>query len=70
MGDSINSLILLVPRSGFEPLTCPLGGGRSIQLSYRSNISATCCWAAKHAVLQISQAGPDWRRIIARGARI
>ena len=25
----------LVPRRGFEPLTCPLGGGRAIQLCHR-----------------------------------
>ncbi len=24
-----------VPRRGFEPLTCPLGGGRAIQLCHR-----------------------------------
>ncbi len=26
---------MLVPRAGFEPATSPLGGVRSIQLSYR-----------------------------------
>ncbi len=30
-----NLLILLVPQGGFEPPTCPLGGDRSILLSYR-----------------------------------
>lgn len=25
----------MVPRGGFEPPACPLGGDRSIQLSYR-----------------------------------
>ncbi len=27
----------LVPQRGFEPPTCRLGGGRSIQLSYRGD---------------------------------
>ena len=27
--------IFLAPRAGVEPTTFPLGGGRSIQLSYR-----------------------------------
>lgn len=34
-----NLLIILnylVPRAGFEPATCPLGGDRAIQLSHRS----------------------------------
>ena len=26
----------LVPRAGFEPATCPLGGDRAIQLCHRS----------------------------------
>ena len=25
----------VAPRRGFEPLTCPLGGGRAIQLCHR-----------------------------------
>ena len=29
---------LVVPRSGFEPLTCPLGGGRAIQLCHRGMV--------------------------------
>ncbi len=28
-------LMSMVPRGGFEPPACPLGGDRSIQLSYR-----------------------------------
>ena len=28
----------VVPRRGFEPLTCPLGGGRAIQLCHRGLI--------------------------------
>lgn|GEM_PF-6115826 len=28
----------MVPRRGFEPLTCPLGGGRAIQLCHRGLI--------------------------------
>ena len=30
-----NSLINMVSRAGFEPATCPLGGGRAIQLRHR-----------------------------------
>ena len=30
-----NLLILLAPRPGLEPGTCPLGGGRAIQLCHR-----------------------------------
>ena len=29
-----NPLILLVSQAGFEPATCPLGGGRAIQLRH------------------------------------
>jgi hypothetical protein len=25
----------MAPRAGFEPATCPLGGGRAIQLCHR-----------------------------------
>ena len=31
----IMSISYLVPRGGFEPPACPLGGDRSILLSYR-----------------------------------
>ena len=30
-------LCYVVPRGGIEPPACPLGGDRSIQLSYRGN---------------------------------
>ncbi len=30
----------LVPRAGVEPATCPLGGGCSIHLNYRSMLGA------------------------------
>ena len=32
------ALSIVVPRSGFEPLTCPLGGGRAIQLCHRGMV--------------------------------
>jgi hypothetical protein len=35
-------LILMVPRGGFEPPACPLGGDRSIQLSYRGKNREDC----------------------------
>lgn len=31
----------MVPRSGFEPETCPLGGGCAIQLCHRGEIAGT-----------------------------
>ncbi len=31
----------MAPRRGFEPLTCPLGGGRAIQLCHRGETSGT-----------------------------
>ncbi len=33
-----NLLIFMASRGGFEPPACPLGGGRSIQLSYRDKL--------------------------------
>ena len=38
-GNRRNLLILLAPRPGFEPGTCPLGGGRAIQLCHRGVLS-------------------------------
>ena len=32
--NSLNQLIILVSQGGFEPPTCPLGGGRAIQLRH------------------------------------
>ena len=41
--------VRLAPREGLEPSTCPLGGGRAIQLCHRGGLQLTaqgggCLW--------------------------
>ncbi len=36
LGIDLRFWVAVVTLSGFEPLTCPLGGGCSIQLSHRA----------------------------------
>ncbi len=39
IAEQMNQIILAL-RAGFEPATCPLGGGRAIQLCHRSVMQA------------------------------
>ncbi len=44
--NSILVLKILVPSTRFERMTCRLGGGRSIQLSYEGDVDniISFCW--------------------------
>lgn len=46
---------------GFEPPTCPLGGGRSIQLSYIPADAVVLLWMRQTRVLTLPLACPPER---------
>lgn len=44
-------LFFMVSRAGLEPATCPLGGGRAIQLRYRDSIGCVDVKRAKYSAM-------------------
>ena len=55
----------MVPRRGFEPLTCPLGGGRAIQLCHRGLSVKSIAWidsdsCVSHSNLQAMELVMVW----------